>query len=145
MWPFKTSVPKIYYQTTATDRRDLLSQALSAVRDTNPVWLNKPAEGQLAVDVYQTDEAVVIKAAVAGVKAEDLEITVTEDLITVRGRRLDPDEVAPERYFYQECYWGWFSRTVVLPCAIYEARVQASIDDGVLKIVLPKKSYRREV
>lgn len=96
----------------------------------------------MAVDVYQTEEAVVIKAVVAGVKAEDLEITVTEDLITIRGRRVDPDEISSEDYFYQECYWGWFSRTVVLPCAINESRVQAALDDGVLKISLPKKVYR---
>ena len=72
-------------------------------------------EGELAVDVYQTEEAVVIKAAIAGVRQEDMVILLSHDLVTIRGVRHRDEQVRKEDYFSQECYWGKFSRSVILP------------------------------
>ncbi len=152
MWFFKAKQPKIYYPPETSGAEEggsnpvgLLSQALRAVYSESPDWMNKPREGQLAVDVYQTEDEVVIKTVVAGVKMEDLEITVANDMVTIRGRREDPDAVPAENYVYQECYWGWFSRTVVVPCEVLENRARAALNDGVLKIVLPKRKAGEEI
>ena len=95
-------------------------------------------EGQLAVDVYHTDEAIVIRAPIAGVKRSDLSINVSEDVITIKGHRNLDEHIAPERYFTRECYWGAFSRSIVLPPHVLAQKINASFKDGVLKIVIPK-------
>ena len=69
-------------------------------------WLGEELEGQLAVDVYQTKDSVVIKAPIAGVKAEDIDVSVSEDVVTLRGERKEETEVSRENYHVQECYWG---------------------------------------
>ena len=96
------------------------------------------SEGQLAIDVYQTESDIVIKSTIAGVNAEKLDISITNDMVTVRGKREKEEEVAPENYYYQECYWGPFSRSIILPIEINPDKSQATIKDGVLTIRLPK-------
>ncbi len=101
-------------------------------------WQVNEYEGQLSVDVYQTDQDIIIKSTIAGVRSDELDITLNNDVITIRGRR-SPDTVVPaEDYFYQECYWGGFSRSIVLPVEVYAERVEASLKNGVLTVVLPK-------
>ena len=100
-------------------------------------WL-EDVEGQLAVDVYQTKENVVIKAPIAGVKADDIDISVSEDVVTLRGERVEEREVDREHYYVQECYWGSFSRSVILPTSTVAEKAQASLKDGVLTITIPK-------
>ncbi len=95
-------------------------------------------DGQLAIDVYQTPEEIVIESAIAGVKPEDLDIDITPDSITVRGKRLKERKVADEDYFYQECYWGRFSRSVILPQEVDSEKADASLKNGVLIVRLPK-------
>ena len=101
-------------------------------------WLEE-YEGQLAIDAYQTNEAVVVKAPIAGVRPQDLEISLTDEVITVRGHR--HQDVSPEEadYFCQECYWGAFSRSYVLPIPVDSDKAQASLKDGILTIILPKQ------
>lgn len=102
-------------------------------------WLTETeAEGQLTIDVYQTTNDVVIKSTIAGVKAEDIDITITNDMITIKGRREKDEEVKPEDYYYQECYWGPFSRSVILPVDVEADRATASMKNGILTIRLPK-------
>ena len=101
-------------------------------------WHTDEYEGQLSVDVYQTSTAIVIKSTIAGVKPQDLDITLNNDVITIRGRRTPDTAVAAEDYVYQECYWGGFSRSIVLPVEVYAERVEASLKNGVLTVVLPK-------
>ena len=100
-------------------------------------WIGK-TEGQLAIDVYQADDKIIIKSAIAGVKQEDLDITINKDLVTIRGERKHKEKIDDKNYFYQECYWGKFSRSVILPCEIKKDKAKANLKDGVLTIVLPK-------
>ena len=95
-------------------------------------------EGQLAVDVFQTDNEIVIQSTIAGVKAEDLEITVQNDMVSIRGERKKETEVNPQDYFYQECYWGPFSRSIVLPEEIKTEGIKAELKNGVLTLRLAK-------
>jgi len=96
------------------------------------------AEGQLTIDVYQTDESIVIKSTIAGVKPEDLDVSINNDMVTIKGERKHEEEVAAENYYYQECYWGHFSRSVVLPVDIISDKAEASLKNGILTIRLPK-------
>jgi HSP20 family protein len=101
-------------------------------------WHTPEYEGQLSVDVYQTKDTLVIKSTIAGVKPKDLEVTLNNDVITIRGKRSPDQVVQAEDYFYQECYWGGFSRSIVLPMEVRAEAVQAALKDGVLTVVLPK-------
>jgi len=95
-------------------------------------------EGQLTIDVYQTDGELVIQSAVAGVKPEDLDITIEKDLIIIKGVREKVIEKKAKNYFFQECYWGKFSREIISPVEIDGGRTKASIKGGVLTIRIPK-------
>ena len=99
---------------------------------------DEPAEGELAVDVYQTDDSMVIQAMVAGVPSENLSVSVTRDMVTIKGRREAPKGIAQENYFYQELYWGAFSRTILLPVEVETDDVEATERHGLLTIKLPK-------
>lgn len=95
-------------------------------------------EGQLTIDVYQTEDSIVIKSTIAGVKPEDLDVSINNDMITIKGERKNDEEITSENYYYQECYWGPFSRSVVLPVDILPEKVEASLKNGILTIRLPK-------
>ncbi|MCD6194778.1 Hsp20/alpha crystallin family protein [bacterium] len=96
-------------------------------------------EGQLAIDVYQTPEAVVVEAPIAGVKPEDLNITVTDDVLTIEGERKREINFKNEEFLVQECYWGSFSRSYILPVPVDSDRARASIKNGILRVILPKQ------
>lgn len=100
-------------------------------------WLEE-YEGQLAIDVYQNEDAVVLRAPIAGVSVDDLEISITEEVITIRGQRKDMETVSKENYFCQECYWGNFSRSYILPMVVDAEKADASLKDGILTIRIPK-------
>ena len=99
---------------------------------------SEPAEGELAVDVYQTDNTIVIQAMVAGVSSDDLSVSVTREMVTIKGKREAPKGISPENYFYQELYWGAFSRVILLPAEIEAEDVEATERHGLLTIKLPK-------
>ncbi|RJO62268.1 Hsp20/alpha crystallin family protein [candidate division WS5 bacterium] len=101
-------------------------------------WADDEIEGQLAVDVYQTKNAVVVKAPVAGVDPEMIDIDVTNDSVAIRGERYDEKEVDQEGYHFQECYWGSFARSVMLPVECDAERAEATFKNGILTIRLPK-------
>ncbi len=96
------------------------------------------AEGELAVDVYQTPIAFIIESTIAGVNPEDIDISTTPESITIKGKREKQEKIKIENYIHQECYWGRFSRTIILPQEIDPDKVQANIKNGVLKVSLPK-------
>jgi len=96
------------------------------------------SEGQLTIDVYQTDTDVVIKSTIAGVKPEDLDVSINNDMVTIKGERRNEEKVSTENYYYQECYWGGFSRSVVLPVEVIADKIEASLKNGILTIRLPK-------
>lgn len=108
-------------------------------------WMNSEFEGQLSVDVYQKDDAIIVKSTIAGVKPEDLEISVENDMLTIRGKRHHDHEVQQHDYFFQECYWGGFSRSIILPVDVQFDKIQAELDNGVLTIMLPKASRSKKV
>ncbi len=104
------------------------------------------AEGQLAIDVYQTESELVIQSAIAGVKPKELEVTVEDDLLIIRGERKHPAEEGGD-YFSRECYWGPFSREIILPVEVDPNRVEATLKEGILTIIIPKllKERRRKI
>ncbi|MGB5018903.1 MAG: Hsp20/alpha crystallin family protein, partial [Candidatus Moraniibacteriota bacterium] len=89
-------------------------------------------EGQLTIDVYQTESDIVIKSTIAGVKPEDLDVTINNDMVTVKGDRKNEEVVENGNYYYQECYWGSFSRSVLLPVDVIPDKVDASLKNGIL-------------
>ncbi len=100
-------------------------------------------EGQLTIDVYQTSSDIVIESAIAGVKPEDIDIDVSSDAVTIRGERHRENEVSDEDYFYQECYWGRFSRSVILPQEIDPENASVTFKNGVLIVRLPKLNRKK--
>lgn len=95
-------------------------------------------EGQLTVDVHQTPDEIIIKTMVAGVRPEDLDINITRDMVTIKGRREESVEIEQTDYFHKELYWGSFSRTVMLPEEIEVEEAEAVERHGLLTIKLPK-------
>jgi len=94
-------------------------------------------EGKLAIDLSQTDSELIIQSAIAGVNARDLDISVEGDMLTIRGERKKPIETVGGEYFYQECYWGPFSREIILPVEIDPTRIKASMQEGILTVRMP--------
>ncbi|MBI3421168.1 MAG: Hsp20/alpha crystallin family protein [Candidatus Sungbacteria bacterium] len=96
-------------------------------------------EGELTVDIYDKGDTIVIQSTVAGVKPEDLDVSITSDVITIRGRRERTEEISEESYYYKELFWGTFSRAVILPEEIDENKTEAVLKHGLLTVTLPKK------
>lgn len=94
-------------------------------------------EGQLSLDVFREDQTLIIRSTVAGVKPEDLDITVHGDLLTIRGKREVGHDVMDDQWFYRECYWGAFSRSIVLPYEVSIDAAEATLKNGVLEIRIP--------
>ena len=100
-------------------------------------------EGQLTVDVYQTDDEIVIKSTIAGVTADDIDVSITNEMVTIKGNRKHEEKVKESDYYYQELYWGSFSRSIILPEEIDADSAKASMKNGVLTLRLPKLSKNR--
>jgi len=101
-------------------------------------WMAEESDGQLSIDVYQDDHSIYVLAPIAGVKAGDVDISITEEVVTIRGQRSPGHEMPSEKHFTQECYWGPFSRSYVLPIAVNTEEAKATLKDGLLKIEIPK-------
>ena len=103
-------------------------------------WLEEAEgeEGQLTIDVYQNPSDIVIKSTIAGVSPEDIDISITNDMVTIRGKRTKDEKIEAENYYYQELYWGAFSRSVILPVEVEADKAKATIKNGILTIKLPK-------
>ncbi len=102
-------------------------------------WMEESAEeGQLTLDVFQTPTEIIIKSIVAGVKPEDLDVSISHEMITIKGKREETHKVEKESYFYQELYWGSFSRSILLPQEVDPDEADANLKGGILTIKLPK-------
>jgi HSP20 family protein len=99
---------------------------------------DEPVAGQLAVDVYETKEKLIVKGRVAGVNKQDLDVSISDNTLTVKGTLSSGAEDDVENYFLQECYWGEFSRSIVLPVQVKEDEIEALLKDGVLTISFSK-------
>lgn len=106
--------------------------------------LGETEEGELTIDVYQTPTEIIIKSMVAGVKPEDLDISITRDMVTIKGKRETERFVKDEDYFHQELYWGSFSRTIMLPAEIEVEESEAIEKHGLLILRLPKIDKNRQ-
>ncbi len=106
---------------------------------TSEEWDEEEAvPGQLAVDVYETKEKLVVKGRVAGVNKNDLDVSIADNTLSIRGTLSAGNEDDVENYFVQECYWGEFSRSIALPVAVKEDEIEAVLKDGVLTISFTK-------
>lgn len=124
-------------------RGSLRSKAKPGAEKEN--WIEESNEdGQLTVDVYQTPDDIVIKTMIAGVKPEDLDISITRDMVTIKGSREESREASDNDYFTKELYWGSFSRTILLPQEIEVESAEALEKHGLLIIKLPKVDKNRE-
>lgn len=94
--------------------------------------------GELSVDVYQTDNDLVVQAMIAGVRSEDLNVSITREMVTLEGRRQKASEVEKDGYFIKELYWGAFARKILLPCEVEPSEAEAYEKNGLLTLRMPK-------
>lgn len=124
-----------------TKEKESSSEYFKNDADRSALPIKKEEEGQLAVDVYETNSAIVVKSIIGGVKSADIDISISNDMLTVKGMRKKHEAAGGEvNYFVSECFWGPFSRSIVLPVSADTESIKASLKDGVLKIELPKLS-----
>lgn len=100
-------------------------------------------EGQLTIDVYQTPVSIIVESAVAGVEPENIDIEITPDSVAIKGKRMKKERVDEKDYLYSECFWGRFSRSIILPQEIDAEKAHASLKNGILKVVLPKVNRQK--
>lgn len=134
---------------SATDGKDKDEENFFPVQKEcggeNHAWLAKDYEGQLSIDVYHNAKEIVVRSTMAGVKPEDLNIIVNNDLLTIRGKREAEASVNPSDYLYRECFWGGFSRTIVLPQDVKTDKIKATLRNGLLTIILPKAASDAQI
>lgn len=128
---------------TRIDRDSLESSEFSSPMADS--ILSSQPEGQLAIDVYQTPTTVTIKAAVAGVDPGSVKISIDNDVLTIRGERSAQETENIEMHYYQECFWGRFSRSIVLPTAVEPENISAGVKNGVLTITLQRRDSATSV
>ncbi|MBI2610220.1 Hsp20/alpha crystallin family protein [Candidatus Giovannonibacteria bacterium] len=106
-------------------------------------WLTSDEEGQLTVDVFQTPDEIIIQSTVAGVKPDEMDVSITQDMVTIKGKRQRAHEVTEKDFFYRELYWGTFSRSILLPQEVDADAAIASLKNGLLTVRLPKLDKSR--
>ncbi|MBI4257233.1 Hsp20/alpha crystallin family protein [Candidatus Uhrbacteria bacterium] len=108
-------------------------------------WLSQ-TEGKLSVDVVETRDEIVVRSAIAGVQTQDLDITLSDDTLTIRGNRThECEEHRSDQIHVQECHWGSFSRTIILPCAVDSDSVDATLRRGILTIRMKKGEMDKRI
>ena len=116
-----------------------MQQQQQGMTPSDDEWEEEEAvPGQLAVDVYETRERLVVKARTAGVNKNDLDVSIADNTLSIRGTLSAGNEDDVENYFVQECYWGEFSRSIALPVPVKEDEIEAVLKDGVLTISFTK-------
>lgn len=105
--------------------------------------IEQEEEGELTVDIFDDGDNIVVQAIVGGVKPEDVDVQVTDDMLTIRGKRSRFHETRDDNFFYRELYWGAFSRSVVLPVEVISDEAEATVKNGLLTIKLPKRDRNK--
>ena len=118
----------------------LAARARAAAKPPEP---GADLEGQLTVDVYQTPTDIFVESAIAGVRPEDIDVNVTPDSVAIRGTRVREEREVGKDYIYQECYWGRFGRSVILPQEIDPEGADVRFKNGILTVRLPKANRRK--
>ena len=129
---------ELFVELAKTKSAPPLLRAETDERETDGAEADEETEGQLTVDVYQEKGDIVVQSTVAGVDPDNLEINITNESVTIRGRREKMQVVEDKDYFYQECFWGRFSRSVILPQEVDPDGASAILKNGVLTIRMPK-------
>jgi HSP20 family molecular chaperone IbpA len=124
--------------TGAEHHIELAKSGSSSTKKQTLKSIRSEAEGQLTLDVYQTKTQIIVESTIAGVAPGDLDIEITPESVTIRGERQKEDKVEEDDYLYQECFWGSFSRSIILPQEVDADKAEATLKNGVLKIKLPK-------
>lgn len=144
--PVAAVEPQPEYEHTHHEERSAPAPTYSPAPMTHTperVSVSSPAteedEGELTVDIYDHGDSIIIQSTVAGVLPDDMDVSVTNDTVTIRGRRTRPENISDDAYYYKELFWGTFSRSVLLPEEIEEEDVEASLVHGLLTLRLPKK------
>jgi HSP20 family protein len=140
--PRKAKIEKIPEEAERPEKLEIKAEPIEQEEEKWPT-LSGESEGQLAIDVYQTEDYLVIQSAIAGVKPENLDISIERDVITIKGIREKPFEEGGD-YFTQECFWGPFSREVILPVEVDPNKAEAKMKEGILMIKLPKISREKK-
>ena len=127
----------------STDNGDFLSKEENtneSEKITTNKWLDDTnnREGQLTVDVYQTPTHIVVQAPMAGVKPDDIDVSINNDMITIRGKRPQKSDIGGDDYYYRELFWGPFSRSVLMPSEVDSNRTEASFKNGLLTVKMAK-------
>lgn len=113
-------------------------------KKNNSDWLK--SKGQLAVDVYQTEDTFCVQAPIAGVNQSNLDIAIENDMLVIKGERDEPNQDKDKKYICQECYWGPFSREVMLPEDLKADKIKASLKNGILLVTIPKsKAVKKKI
>jgi HSP20 family protein len=134
----QSSKKSFFERLTGTVKLDEDMEDTAAESEDRGILAESEEEGQLTVDVFQTPDEIVIKTMVAGVRPEDLDINITRDMVTIKGKREESSEVHEHDFFHKELYWGAFSRTIMLPEEIEVEEAEAVERHGLLTIKLPK-------
>jgi HSP20 family protein len=132
----KTSKAKHIAPKEETDHR------IRTVEAKRKEWFQ--SDGELVVDVYELDGYMIIKSAIAGVKPEDLDISIENDTVCIKGSRKEISTEKGRNYFHQECYWGGFSREIILPVEVDGGKTEASMKNGILTIKVPKIEHEKK-
>jgi HSP20 family protein len=136
----KTEVPEA--DPKAEKKEEVVPKAAPATLAADKIF---DQEGELVVDVFETNSDFVVLAAIAGIQIKDIDISLEKDMMVIKGNRCDPHDIADKKYFYQECYWGPFSRKIVLPENIDVDKADAQIDKGILTVKIPKNEIKEKV
>ncbi|MCD6271027.1 Hsp20/alpha crystallin family protein [bacterium] len=102
-------------------------------------WLENNAVGELAIDAYETDKYIVVQSPIAGITSEDIEISLEDGMLIIKGKRKRPKDTDKiEKYLYQECFWGRFEKKLILPEEVDITKTKATIKNGILTLKIPK-------
>lgn len=120
-------------------KKDYLTKGIKTDKKNGGSWIEEENdEAELSIDVFQTPTEIIIQTMVAGVKPEDLELSISRDMITIRGKREESRTIDEDNYFSKELYWGKFSRTISLPAEVDPEEVEATERHGLVTIKIKK-------
>ncbi len=129
--------------TASVAKPKILKMKEENINEEEEAWSDNEPEGKLTVDVYQTANEIVVESAIAGIKPDDIDVNATADSVTLRGARRREKAVKDEDYLYQECYWGKFARTIILPQEVDPDSAEVTFKNGILTVRLPKANRKK--